>query len=621
MGAFSISFTLGKASAEHGGNIQHNNRKFTAPNVDPNKEKDNIYYKTQDIREAYHQLFDDAVEEYNKKQTRPCRKIKNYFEHINNGKREEIFYETVVQFGNYDDSPCGSKRGEEVKQLLDEYMKEFQERNPNLYVFNAALHMDEASPHIHIDFIPFYTKGRVNGLSKGVSMKAALGEQGFKTNSKNFNCLVSWEASERKAMEVILNRNGHNREDMNATYQHMSVEEYKLRKDENNIRKHLQKVVRANKDFSMEEQVRNLNMQLLSADKKISKLEKEKASPHKSFFYSDSEKQAFVQTKMEENSIPFVETESGFDAQECYVEQIRKWEHEYISPEKSNRKKLMEDIDRLIVTCDDVNELYKKLEALKYKIRFGKYISIKPPLAERYIRLKSLGEDYNERSLQNTIQFRIKFEQDLKEKIEQPNAEHLANYKVLTTIRFYSITFKQGYLPYRKIHKFKPFTWRNDEELDKLLLLNKKISEGETIESMKNEFKNKELDLKEKNTAAEEALKKYQRFVRGKEAFSVLYEGKVSKFISQEQAEMFREAFPHITEKNYVQLFEYTDQAKKDLDVAKSIVKEAEQELRSLSGAIAIAEQVEAGTYVQELISKENIHRNADHLPNGVFQL
>ena len=104
MGAYSISFTLGKASSEHGGNIQHNNRKFTAPNVDPEKEKDNIYYKTQDIREAYHNLFDEAVEEYNKKQTRPCRKIKNYFEHINEGKREEIFYETVVQFGNFDDS-------------------------------------------------------------------------------------------------------------------------------------------------------------------------------------------------------------------------------------------------------------------------------------------------------------------------------------------------------------------------------------------------------------------------------------------------------------------------------------------------------------------------------------
>ncbi|MBR5180266.1 MAG: plasmid recombination protein [Lachnospiraceae bacterium] len=621
MGAYSISFTLGKASAEHGGNVQHNNRKFTAPNVDPEKEKDNIYYKTQDIREAYHELFDEAVEEYNKKQSRPCRKIKNYFEHINEGKREEIFYESVVQFGNFDDSPCGSERGEEVKQLLDEYMKEFQERNPNLYVFNAVLHMDEASPHIHIDFIPYYTKGRVNGLSKGVSMKAALAEQGFKTNSKNFNCLVSWEASERKAMEVILNRRGHNREDMNATYKHMSVEEYKIRKDEQNIRKHLKNVLNVGSTDKIENTVRNLNIKLQSANQKINKLEKEKSSPHKSFFYSDSEKQAFVQNKMEENNIPFVETENGFDAQECYVEKIRNWEHEYISPEKSNRKKLMEDIDRLIVTCDDINELYKKLEELKYKIRFGKYVSVKPPLAERYIRLKSLGEDYNERSLQNAIQFRIKFEQDLKEKIEQPNAEYLPNYKTLTTIRFYTVTFKKGFLPYQKMHKFKPFTWTNDEELDKLLLLNKKISEGETIESMKKEFELKELDYKEKDKAADEAMKKYQRLVRGKEAFSVLYEGKESKYISKEQAEKFREAFPHITENNYIELFAFTDQAKQDFDVAKSIAKEAEQELRSLSGAIAIAEQVDAGTYVQELVSKENIHRNADHLPNGVFQL
>ena len=621
MSDFSISFTLGKASAVHGGNIHHNNRDFTAPNVDPDKEKDNIYYKTQNIKEAYHELFDAAVEEYNKKQTRPCRRIDNYYKHINESKREEVYYETVVQFGNYDDSPCGSERGEEAKQLLDEYMKGFQERNPNLYVFNAVLHMDEASPHIHIDFIPFYTKGRVNGLSKGVSMKAALGEQGFNFNNKRNNCLIAWEKSERHAMEVLLHHHGHEREDMNAKYHHMSVDEYKIRKDENVIRKHLKNVINVDTQNNMNVKMRNLNIKLQSANQKINKLEKEKSSPHKSFFYSDSEKQAFVQNKMEENNIPFVETENGFDAQECYVEQIREWEHEYISPEKSNRKKLMEDIDRLIVTCDDINELYKKLEELKYKIRFGKYVSVKPPLAERYIRLKSLGEDYNERSLQNAIQFRIKFEQDLKEKIEQPNAEYLPNYKNLTTIRFYTVTFKKGFLPYRKMHKFKPFTWTNDEELDKLLLLNKKISEGETIESMKKEFEIKELDYKEKDKAADEAMKKYQRLVRGKEAFSVLYEGKESKYISKEQAEKFREAFPHITENNYIELFAFTDQAKQDFDVAKSIAKEAEQELRSLGGAIAIAEQVDAGTYVQELVSKENIHRNADHLPNGVFQL
>ena len=154
-----------------------------------------------------------------------------------------------------------------------------------------------------------------------------------------------------------------------------------------------------------------------------------------------------------------------------------------------------------------------------------------------------------------------------------------------------------------------------------MLLLHRIINAGETIESMKKEFELKELELKEKNAAAEEAQKRYQRHARAEEAFLVLYEGKASSFISIKQAEQYREAYPNITESNYVEVFKFTEQAKSDSDAAKSIVQEAEQELRSLGGAIAIAAKVQAGTYVQELVCTENIHRNADILPNGVFQL
>ena len=111
------------------------------------------------------------------------------------------------------------------------------------------------------------------------------------------------------------------------------------------------------------------------------------------------------------------------------------------------------------------------------------------------------------------------------------------------------------------------------------------------------------------------------RIFRGLEAFLVLYEGKDSSFISIEQAERFREAYPNITENNYTEIYKFTDQAKDDLDAAQNAVKDTEQELSSLGGAITIAAQIQAGTYVQELVSKENIHRNADILPNGIFQL
>lgn len=621
MKGFSISFTLGKASSAHGGNIEHNNREFSASNVISEKTKENIHYKVQDIEEAFHELFDDAVEEHNMKQSRPCRRIDNYYEHIKKSKREEAFYEAIVQFGSIHDAPCGSERGKIAKQMLNDYMKSFQKRNPNLHVFNAVLHMDEASPHIHIDFIPFYTNGRIKGLSKGVSMKAALDEQGFTASSKKYNRLVAWEAAERKAMEAIIHSYGYEREDMKANYKHLSVEEFKIREDEKMIRESLKRRHFISSNDMSKENIRSLKLKLASADKEISVLKKEKSSPHKSFFYSDADKQAFIMSKMDAMDIPYVETENGFDAQECYVEQIREWEKMFKASSKSFRDKLADDIDRLLMQCSDVNELYKKLEAEGYKIKFGKYVSVKPPKAERFIRLKTLGEEYNERALQNRIQNSIKFENELSAKINQAKTENLPTYKTLSTIRFYTVTFKKGLLPCHKKFKQQPFSWTNDAELDKLLLLNKKINQGATIESMKVDFEKSEKKLQEKNAELDESKKKVKRISEGREAFEVLYENKESSTITKEQAALYQKRYPNINANNYHLTKEMADQAEREFEEIKREVKELEKEIRDLGGAISIAEQVKAGTYVQELVSKENIHRNADILPNGVFKL
>ena len=224
MKSLSISFTLGKGYAPHGSNIQHNNRKFTAANVDATRIASNIIYKQQYIEDAYNQLFGKALREYNAKQKKECRKIDDYYAHIVRGHREEPFYEAIVQFGDCHTSPSGTPDGDRVKKMLDEYMKSFQQRNPNLYVFNAVLHDDEASPHLHIDFVPFYTKGRSIGLSKGVSMRAALREMGYIPKNSSVNQLVMWEEAERKFMEDLLHLYGYEREDKDAHYQHMTVE-------------------------------------------------------------------------------------------------------------------------------------------------------------------------------------------------------------------------------------------------------------------------------------------------------------------------------------------------------------------------------------------------------------
>ena len=231
MSKFSISLTLGKASAEGGANIEHNNRDFIANNVDVRRIFDNLTYVRHDVRDAYEELFGEALKEYNAKQKQPCRRIDDYFDHIMDGKREEAYYEVIVQFGDVNNCAIGSENAETAKKMLDTYIRGWKQRNPNLYICNAVLHADEATPHIHIDFIPFYTKGRKNGLSKGVSMKAALNEQGFTAKNSHENQLVSWEESERSVMEKVLKQYGHEREIKHANYPHLSVGEYKRKKD------------------------------------------------------------------------------------------------------------------------------------------------------------------------------------------------------------------------------------------------------------------------------------------------------------------------------------------------------------------------------------------------------
>ena len=119
---FSISFALGKCSILHQANVAHNNRKFIARNVDRTRTHLNVMYARQDVRDAYKLLFGQAVDEYNRKQKRADRRIEDYYEHIRNGKREEAFYEAIVQFGDSTTAPCGRPNGKIVQQMLDEYV-------------------------------------------------------------------------------------------------------------------------------------------------------------------------------------------------------------------------------------------------------------------------------------------------------------------------------------------------------------------------------------------------------------------------------------------------------------------------------------------------------------------
>ena len=208
------------------GSLTHNRRDFIAENVDSSRTPLNVEYRNEDIRAVYHELFDNALARYNEKQTRRDRVIDDYYEKIRTGKQEKLFEELIIQIGNKDDMNATSENGQLARQMLDEYMQSFQQRNPTLRVFSAHLHMDEATPHLHIDFIPF-TTGSKRGLETRVSLKKALEALGFAGGTKSHTELNQWIEAEKQALASIMARHDIEWEQKGTHEEHLSVLDYK----------------------------------------------------------------------------------------------------------------------------------------------------------------------------------------------------------------------------------------------------------------------------------------------------------------------------------------------------------------------------------------------------------
>ena len=216
------------------GSVNHNSRKFKAENVDRERSHFNVDYCNESIKKVYHRLFDEALKRYNDKQTRSDRCIKNYYEKIQNSKQEKPFHELILQIGDKENMGVGSENGNLAKQILDEYFQEFQERNKNLYVFSAHLHMDEATPHLHIDFVPF-TTGSKRGLETRVSLKQALAAQGFRGGTRRETEWNQWVQSEKEQLAVVMERYGIEWEHKNTHEKHLPVLDYKKQEREKEI--------------------------------------------------------------------------------------------------------------------------------------------------------------------------------------------------------------------------------------------------------------------------------------------------------------------------------------------------------------------------------------------------
>ncbi len=225
-----ISIRIGK------GSISHNNRKFVAKNVDEKRVKDNVILCCGNLKDVYDDLFGAALAEYNAKQKRKDRRIENYLDHIENGKQEKPFYELIFQIGNKDNTPCGTPDAEIATEILREYYDDFLKRNPHIRVFNAVIHLDEATPHLHVDFVPFAT-GQSRGLSTRNSLSRALEQQGFSAKTNLETPAKLWTDFEKQRLAEVMLKRRIEWEQLGTHNEHLSVLDFKKQEREKEVKR------------------------------------------------------------------------------------------------------------------------------------------------------------------------------------------------------------------------------------------------------------------------------------------------------------------------------------------------------------------------------------------------
>ena len=261
-----ISAMVGK------GTVNHNSRKFHAKNTDPERSHLNVEYCNENIKDVYHELFDEALTRYNAKQTRKDRRIDNYYEKIDASKQEKTFHEIILQVGNKDDMNATTENGRLAAKVLDEYMGDFRQRNPTLRVFSAYLHMDEATPHLHIDFVPF-TTGSKRGLETRVSLKQALAALGFKGGTRSDTEWNQWVASEKRQLAAVMERYGIEWEQKGTHEKHLSVLDFEKKERAKEVAAlEARKADLQEENAAFEEINENLHEQLQQIDDEIHSL-------------------------------------------------------------------------------------------------------------------------------------------------------------------------------------------------------------------------------------------------------------------------------------------------------------------------------------------------------------
>lgn len=376
---------VGVSFSQNKGNLSHNERNFYTNNIDIDRSKDNLQFYSLSLEEAYKEYFGNAIDEYNRTQKRKDRlkSVDKYLFELRENEHkkgaEKPFYEIVVQIG--DKNTCNilnnKEQAENAKNVLIEYVKGWQDRNPNLRVFNATIHMDETTPHLHLDYIPVAT-GYKQGLKVRNSLSKALECQGLgKGVGRNDNASIRWQKQEREVIKDLAINHGFEIEEKGVDRPHLSVSEYKRASDDLNerIERNLEalEVSKTKVPFSDKVMIKESDLAALENLSKLGQQARNAATEHDLALTADFElknkqlKDREYQITNQENKI----TQKLKEAEKSL--QIATSVKEIAQEQEKNSKHMKSVYEKLYNEQKNLNQEYSEL--LKKNVSFSQEIS------------------------------------------------------------------------------------------------------------------------------------------------------------------------------------------------------------------------------------------------------
>ena len=502
-------------------------------------------------------------------------------------------------------------------------MKGFENRNPNLKVFNAVMHLDEATPHLHIDFIPVAHRNQ-KGLSVKNSMSGALREQGFTSSNRMQNEWSAWEERERGTMTEILRRHDLSRDVKDVRREHYTVDEYKeyaaqrteIRRTNEHINL-LRKKDPADLTPDEIELIKNQNelmrSEIQKRDEKISQLSRKLGAKFIPFEIFSDDKLQYVAAELEKANVPFVEESNALHIPD-YAQKTAAAIAAAYKPTAERygvRDKIRLEIDRLVYCSVSLDDLYNRLKERGYQIKRGKHIAVKPTFTERFIRLKSLGEAYLPNNLEQRIADRDKFPNAVRKKDATANQiEKQFNITVMDMI----IEIKKFNLEPRKIDPKKIYVFQNDANINYLseqlctigeFNFSSKAQMCAKAENLKASIDEKTAKLKE---MSDEIPTLKSDIAQLRHLFSVGDKSKrldTMEQVKQAAAREIADKYGVKSEDDIAELEKRLKQLQGEVNSVKAELSDEQLKLKRVSDLITAYESIVEGNYIDNLIKAQ----------------